>query len=243
MHIANKTILITGANRGVGEALVKEALARGAKRIFAGSRVALSNPDIRVSALKLDVTDPSHVELAVRNVAEVDLLINNAGIALHDDLTDFDSVQRHLDVNVLGPLRMTQAFLPLLMRSKGAILNILSMTSFAPLPILPSYSLSKAAALSLTQSLRALLGRHAVNVHGVILGSVDTDMTRGFTLPKVSPESAALGIFDGLENGDEEIFPDPMSQPLAEAWRSGVSKALEHQINSMPLENTAGRSQ
>jgi NAD(P)-dependent dehydrogenase (short-subunit alcohol dehydrogenase family) len=236
MHIADKTVLVTGANRGIGEALVKEALNRGVKRVFAGTRVALTNTDPRVTALTLDVTNASQIQRAVDEVAALDILINNAGIGISDDLTDLDVIQKHLDVNLLGPVKVTQAFLPLLIRSKGAIVNILSVTSLAPYPIIPGYSISKAAALSLTQSLRALLTRQGVGVHGVILGSVDTDMTRGYDFPKVSPESAAAGIFDGLEKGEEDIFPDPTSQTIADGWRSGVVKALERQFNAGVLE-------
>jgi NAD(P)-dependent dehydrogenase (short-subunit alcohol dehydrogenase family) len=114
--------------------------------------------------------------------------------------------------------------------------NILSVTSVAPFPIFPGYSISKAAALSLTQSLRALLTRQGVGVHGVILGFVDTDLNRGYDSPKVSPASAAAGIFDGLEKGEEDIFPDPTSQIMADGWRSGVAKALERRINAVVLE-------
>jgi short-subunit dehydrogenase len=114
--------------------------------------------------------------------------------------------------------------------------NILSVTSVAPFPVIPSYSISKAAALSLTQSLRALLKRQGVSVHAVMPGSIDTDMTRGFDFPKVSPESVAAGIFDGLEKGEEDIFPDPTSQTLADGWRAGVAKALEHRISAIMLE-------
>ena len=236
MLIAEKTVLITGANRGVGEALVKEALNRGAKRVFAGTRGALSNTDTRVTAVTLDVTNASHIQQAVGEVADLDVLINNAGIGFYDDLTDLGVIQKHLDVNLLGMLKVTQAFLPLLTRSKGAIVNILSVTSVAPFPVIPGYSISKAAALSLTQSLRALLKRQGVGVQAVILGSVDTDMTRGFDIPKVSPESAATGIFDGVEEGEEDIFPDPTSRTLADGWRSGVTKAFERRINAVVLE-------
>jgi NAD(P)-dependent dehydrogenase (short-subunit alcohol dehydrogenase family) len=236
MNIAKKTVLITGANRGIGAALVKEALNRGAKRVFAGTRGALPNADPRVTALTLDVTNASQIQRAVDEVGALDILINNAGVGIADDLTDLDAIQKHLDVNLLGPLKVTQAFLPLLTRSKGAIVNILSVTSVAPFPVIPSYSISKAAALSLTQSQRALLTRQGVGVHGVILGSVDTDMTRGYDIPKVSPESAAVGIFDGLENGEEDIFPDPTSQTLADGWRTGVTKAFERRINAIMLE-------
>jgi NAD(P)-dependent dehydrogenase (short-subunit alcohol dehydrogenase family) len=189
-----------------------------------------------VSALTLDVTNASQIQRAVDKVAALDVLINNAGIGVADDLTDLDAVQKHLDVNLLGMVRVTQAFLPLLTRSKGAIVNNLSMTSLAPFPILPSYSISKAAALSLTQSLRALLKRQGVSVHGVLPGTTDTDMSRGYDFPKVSPEFVAVGIFDGVEKGEEDIFPDPTSQTLADGWRGGVAKALEQRINAIVLE-------
>jgi NAD(P)-dependent dehydrogenase (short-subunit alcohol dehydrogenase family) len=236
MYIAEKTVLITGANRGIGAALVKEALNRGAKRVFAGTRGALPNTNPRVTALTLDVTNASQIQRAVGQVTDLDLLINNAGIGISADLTDLDVIQKHLDVNLLGPLKVTQAFLPLLARSKGAIVNILSVVAIAPFPVMPGYSISKAAALNLTQSLRALLTRQGVSVHSVILGSVDTDMNRRYDGPKVSPESAAAGIFDGLEKGEEDIFPDPISLTLADGWRTGVAKALERRINAVVLE-------
>ena len=141
MQIAEKTVLITGANRGVGEALVKEALNRGAKRVFAGTRGALPSTNPRVTALTLDVTNASQIQRAVDKVASLGVLINNAGIATPDDLTDLHAVQKHLDVNLLGMVKVTQAFLPLLTGSKGAVVNNLSMTSVAALPILPSYSI------------------------------------------------------------------------------------------------------
>ena len=125
---------------------------------------------------------------------------------------------------------MSRAFLPLLTRSKGAIVNNLSLAAFAALPVIPAYSISKAAALNMTQSLRATLAGQGVMVHAVILGPIDTDMNRGFEIPKASPESAAAGIFDGMERGEEEIFPDPASQSIAEAWRTGAAKALERQF-------------
>ena len=236
MNIAGKTVLITGTNRGVGEALVKEALNRGAKRVFAGTRGAIANTEPRVTTLTLDVTNASQIQQAVDQVADLDVLINNAGIGIYAELTDLGVIQKHLDVNLLGPLKVTQAFLPLLTRSKGAIVNILSVVAIAPFPVMPGYSISKAAALSLTQSLRALLTRQRVSVHAVILGGVDTDMSRRYNGPKVSPESAAAGIFDGVEKGEEDIFPDPTSLTLADGWRTEVAKALERRINAVALE-------
>ena len=121
-------------------------------------------------------------------------------------------------------------FARLLKRSRGAIVNNLSMVALAPLPVVSAYSISKAAAFNMTQALRALLAREGVTVHGVLLGPIDTNMNRGFDIPKASPESAAQGIFDGLDRGEEEIFPDPASESIAEGWRAGAAKALERQF-------------
>jgi short-subunit dehydrogenase len=136
---------------------------------------------------------------------------------------------RHLAVNLFGTYGVTEAFLPLLTRSRGAIVNVLSAYALAPLPLIPAYSLSKAAAFSLTQSLRALLAGRGVRVHAVLTGPTDTDMTRGFDIPKASPASVARAIFDGVAAGEEDIFPDPMSQAMADSWRGGAAKALERQ--------------
>src|SRR6266536_5519620 len=230
MNIQNKTILITGANRGIGRALVTEALRRGAKRVYAGTRSALQHSDKRVTPLTLDVTSASQIQRAVDEVDTLDVLINNAGIAIYDDLSNLDVIEQHLTVNFLGLLKVTNAFLPLLRRSKGAIVNNLSLAGLAPLPVIPAYSISKAAAFSMTQSLRALLAGQDVTVHAVVLGPVDTDMNRGFEIPKASPESAALRIFDGLEKDEEDIFPDPASLSIAEGWQTGVANQLERQF-------------
>jgi len=230
IDVANKTVLITGANRGIGRALVNQAIRRGAKRVFAGSRGPIDIAHDRVTALTLDVTNVSQIQQAVEAVDALDVLINNAGVAIYDDLSNLDVVEQHLQVNFLGMLRMTHAFVPLLKRSQGAIVNNLSLAALAALPIIPAYSISKAAAFNMTQSLRALLASAGVSVHGVVLGPIDTDMNRGLEIPKASPESAAAGIFDGLARGEDEIFPDPVSASVAEGWRIGVVKALEHQF-------------
>ena len=231
--IADKAILVTGANRGIGQALVDEALRRGAKRVYAGTRRPLVHSDERVTPLTLDVTNAAQTQAALERVASLDILINNAGLALYDDLSDRAALERHLDVNLFGTYGVTQAFLPLLTRSRGAIVNVLSVAAFAALPVIPAYSISKAAAFSLTQSLRALLAGTGVSVHGVLTGPVDTDMSRGLDIPKASPESVARAIFDGVEEGQEDIFPDPMSASMAESWRSGAAKALERQFAAL----------
>ena len=240
MDIRNKTVLITGANRGIGRALVQEALKRGAKKVYAATRGASDFEDARVTPLRLDVTNASQIQEAVVKVDTLDVLINNAGVAIYDDLTNLDVIEQHLAVNFFGPLKMINAFLPKLKRSKGAIVNNLSMAGLAPVPLIPSYSISKAAAFNMSQSLRALLARNGVTVHTVVLCPIDTEMSRGLEVPKASPESAAAGIYDGLQKGEDEIFPDPAAQSIADGWRGGAIKALERQFAAfVPREAAA----
>ena len=233
MTIADKAVLVTGANRGIGRALVEEALRRGAARVYAGTRQPLAHTDERVTPLTLDLTDVDQIQAAVERVESLDVLINNAGVANYDDLSDRGPLEQHLAVNLFGTYGVTQAFLPLLTRSRGAIVNVLSLAAVAALPIIPAYSISKAAELSLTQSLRAVLTGRGVNVHAVLTGPVDTEMSRDLDVPKASPESVARSIFDGVDRGDEDIFPDFTSQTLAESWRGGAVKALERQFANL----------
>jgi NAD(P)-dependent dehydrogenase (short-subunit alcohol dehydrogenase family) len=229
MTIAGKTVLVTGANRGIGRALVAEALSRGAKRVYAGTRRSVAHPDARVTPMALDVTSAAQIQAAAGHVDTLDILINNAGLALYDDLSDPAVLERHLAVNLFGTYAVTRAFLPQLTRAKGAIVNNLSLMALAPLPLTPAYAVSKAAAFNLTQSLRALLAGRGVRVHAVLTGPTDTDMTKGFEIPKASPESVARAIFDAVDNGEEDIFPDPASASVADGWRSGPAKELERQ--------------
>jgi NAD(P)-dependent dehydrogenase (short-subunit alcohol dehydrogenase family) len=229
MTIADKTVLITGANRGIGQALVTEALARGAGRVYAGTRQPLAHRDPRVTSLALDVTSAEQIQAAADQVGSLDILINNAGLFLFDDLSDRAAFERQLAVNLYGTWGVTQAFLPELTRSRGAIVNNVSIAALAPIPLTPAYSISKAAAFNMTQSLRMLLGGQGVRVHAVLMGPVDTDMVRDLDIPKTPPESVTRAIFDGVDNGDEDIFPDPLSASLADGWRSGPAKALERQ--------------
>jgi NAD(P)-dependent dehydrogenase (short-subunit alcohol dehydrogenase family) len=242
MKITNKIILITGGNRGIGEALVTEALRRGAKKVFAGTRAPLQHPDRRVAPLMLDVTSDVQIQEAAHQIEALDVLINNAGIALHDDLSKLEAIEQQLAVNCFGSLKMSHAFLPLLKQSQGAIVNVLSLAAIAPVPVVPAYSVSKAAALSMTQSLRTFLADKRVRVHAVFLGPIDTEMARGIDIPKASPESAAIGILDGLENGEDDIFPDPASRPVAEGFRTGVAKTLERSFAALVPSPTSTRS-
>lgn len=232
--ISGSAVLITGGNRGIGSALAWEALNRGARRVYVGTRNTLAdNIDSRVTPVTLDITNVSQIRAAVEKVDSLDILINNAGLALYDDLKDRSVLEQHLAVNLFGTYDLVQAFLPLLARSGGSIVNNLSVNALAPLPLIPAYSVSKAAAFSLTQSLRVILAAQGVRVHAVLTGPVDTDMTRALDIPKASPQSVAKGIFDGVENGDDEIFPDPISRSLIQGWHEGAAKLLEQQYAAL----------
>ena len=239
MTINDKTLLVTGANRGIGQALVDEALKRGASRVYAGTRQPFVHDDPRVTSLTLDVTDPAQIRAAVEQVESLDILVNNAGISVPDDLSKQAAFEAHFAVNLYGTYGVTEAFLPLLSDSSGAIVNVVSLGAFAAVPVLPAYSASKAAEFSLTQSLRAVLAGRGVSVHAVMPGPVDTDMVRFLDIPKSSPESVASAILDGVENGEEEIFPDPMSGSMADGWRNGFAKAFERENAALLAEPVA----
>jgi NAD(P)-dependent dehydrogenase (short-subunit alcohol dehydrogenase family) len=226
---AGKTVLVTGANRGLGQALVEEALRRGVKRVYAGTRQPFSYSDERVVSVVLDVTDETQIQGAVEQVESLDVLINNAGVAISDDLSDRAVLEQHLAVNLFGTWSVTRAFLPLLTRTNGAVVNVLSTAAAAALPIIPSYSVSKAASWSLSQSLRALLAPRGVSVHAVLAGPMNTEMSRELPVPKASTESVARAIFDAVQAGEDDIFPDPLSATLAEGWQTGAVKEMERQ--------------
>lgn len=222
--IEGKSILITGANRGIGRALVDEALARGAARVYAGTRTPWTHPDSRVVNIPLDITSAEQIRAAAAQVTaagSLDVLVNNAGIALYDDLTDPEVIKRHLEVNLFGTYEVTSAFLPLLTQSQGAVVNNTSVNALAPLPAIPAYSVSKAALFNLSESARILLAARGVRVQVILTGPVDTDMNRGFDIPKATVESAASAIVDGIEKEDDYIFPDPMSRSIAGRWYEG----------------------
>lgn len=241
MTIEGKAVLVTGANRGIGQALVTEALRRDAGRVYAGTRQPYSHPDPRVISLALDITNEGQVRSAAAQVESLDILVNNAGVFLFDDLRDREALERHLAVNLFGTYGVIRAFLPSLIASGGAIVNNVSIAALAPIPVTPAYSLSKAAAFSLTQSLRMLLAGQGVRVHAALTGPVDTDMVKDLDIPKASPRSVAQGIFDGIGKGEEDIFPDPVSATLADGWRAGPAKGLERQ-NAALLQPQTARS-
>jgi NAD(P)-dependent dehydrogenase (short-subunit alcohol dehydrogenase family) len=167
-------------------------------------------PDERVTSLMLDVTDAAQIRGAVDRVESLDILINNAGVSVPNDLSDRFAFERHLAVNLYGTLDVTQAFLPSLTRCGGAVVNIVSLGAVAAVPVLPAYSVSKAATLSVTQSLRALLAGRGVSVYAVMPGPIDTDMVRGLDIPKTAPDDVARAMFEALQGQRSAMTPSSM---------------------------------
>jgi NAD(P)-dependent dehydrogenase (short-subunit alcohol dehydrogenase family) len=218
MKLANSNVLITGANRGIGLAFAKGALARGAKKVYAGAR----NPDsITLSGvipLKLDVNSPADIAAAVKSAGDTTLVINNAGIAITGSFTTPDAeevLRRHFETNVLGVLRMSQAFAPVLARNGGgALLNVASIASFISGSLLGNYAVSKSAVWSLSNGLRHDLRAQGTQVTTLHMAFVDTDLTHGIDMPKSSPEEIVARAFDGIEAGAEEILADELTRQV-----------------------------
>jgi NAD(P)-dependent dehydrogenase (short-subunit alcohol dehydrogenase family) len=219
MNIAGSTALVTGANRGLGKALVEALREASVRRIYAGTRnpAGIAADDI-VYPVTLDITDETQVARAVRYCGDVNLLINNAGIARFTPALaahSMEDAQAEMKTNYFGTLSMCRAFAPILKRNGGgALVNMLSVVSFFNAPMQGTYSASKAAAWSLTKAVRFELRAQGTQVVGVYAGYIDTDMTTGLSAPKASPAAIANAILDGIENGDEEILADERARSV-----------------------------
>ncbi|WP_439589213.1 SDR family oxidoreductase [Hydrogenophaga sp.] len=218
MKIHGATLLITGANRGIGLAFAREALSRGARKVYAGARDPASVTLPGVEPIALDVNDDAQVAAAARQCADVTLVINNAGIASPGGfLADggIASARAQMETNFFGPLRVSQAFAPVLAaHGGGAILNVLSVASWINSPMLSVYGASKSAAWALTNGLRNDLRAQGTQVLGLHMGFVDTDLTRGIDMPKTSPDEVVRRAFDALEAGAEEVLGDELTQQV-----------------------------
>lgn len=241
MNIENETLLVTGANRGLGRELVNAGLEAGARRIYAGARdlaqleALVKAGEGRVVPLRIDVTREDSLAAAAKLAPDVSLLFNNAGVVASQGVLSSrtEDLERDFATNFFGVVATTRAFLPALERAKrAAVVNILSVVSLANMPGLGGYSASKAAAYSFTQALRSDLSTRGISVHGVFAGAMDTDMTRGMDMPKASPLDVARAILKGVEAGSDDIFPDAMSAGISLTWRRDP-KQLERQMASM----------
>ena len=214
MKIKDTVVLVTGSNRGLGHHLVEQALARGAKRVYAASRNGKSEfADPRVVPLALDLTSEASVKAAAAKASDVQLLVNNAGLFTAGPVLTATNEQLRTDmeVNYFGLLGAIRAFRPALAKTKGAIANVLSVVSFANWSTFGGYAATKAAAWSLTQALRVELKAEGIQVHASFPGMIDTDMVKGYEGDKASPISIAKGTLDGIEQDTLDIAPDATS--------------------------------
>jgi NAD(P)-dependent dehydrogenase (short-subunit alcohol dehydrogenase family) len=218
MKIENSVALVTGANRGIGLVFARELLARGARKVYAGTRdpAAITEPGLQ--AVKLDVNSPEDVTAAAALASDVTLVINNAGIAQPGPFLAADSeevTRRIFETNFFAMLRMSKAFAPILSANGGgALLNVLSVASWVNGGELAAYSASKSAAWSLTNALRNELAAQRTQVLALHMAYVDTDLTRGFDVPKSSPEDIVKRALDGLESGLDEVLADELTQQV-----------------------------
>lgn len=239
MNITQATVLVTGANRGIGRAIVAALSQNGAKKIYAAARnvdtLAGFVDGARIVPIRLDVTHAQSVSDVALKARDVTLLVNNAGVLDFGNVLEapHEAFERNFKTNFYGILAMTKAFAPIIeVNGGGAVVNVLTLVALASMPGLGVYNASKSAAWSLTQSMRADLASKGVAVHGVFPGAVDTDMLAGVDMAKTSPEEVAEAIVRGLVNSEEDIFPDPMSASIYSEWKKD-HKAVERQFASM----------
>lgn len=242
MNIEGKVVLVTGANGGIGQALVRALLDRGAAKVYAAARTTTSVCSVeghdvnKVVGVKLDITDAAEVAAAAKRCADVDILINNAGINRGMWLmgpSAMEAAREEMEVNFFGTLAVCRAFAPVLAsRGGGAIVNICSIIGLVNLPLNGTYCTSKAAVHSMLQGLRSELATRNILVVGAYPGPVETRMTAGQKMPKAAPAPVADAILTGLENEDEDVFPDPMSQDI-HAQLAKDAKQAEKQFASM----------
>lgn len=224
MQLDNATVLVTGANRGLGLEFARQALARGARKVYAGARDPASVTLAGVTPVRLDVTDPGSVAAAARELGDVGLVINNAGIAhFQQVLADGveDALRAMLETNVFGILGMSRAFAPVLGRNGGgALLNVLSVASWISSPMLAAYGVSKSAAWGLTNALRNELRGQGTQVLALHVGFIDTDLTHDIALPKLAPATVVERGYAALEEGADEVMIDELTQ----AVKAGLSR-------------------
>jgi NAD(P)-dependent dehydrogenase (short-subunit alcohol dehydrogenase family) len=230
VDIPSSTPVVTGANRGLGRQIVDQLLERGLPKVYALAR----DPDAvrrdpRVVPVRFDLLDGDTIAAAAARASDATLLINNASTAAFSTPLEADAaaVRREMAVNYDGTYATIRAFVPVLeANGGGAVVNVLSLLSLASAPPMAGYSASKAAAHSLTQALRPALAARGISVHGVYPAGIDTEMVAGIETAKTPPEQVAALLLDGLAAGQEDIFPDPNSQAMAQTWWSDP-KAFE----------------
>ncbi|GAA4465714.1 SDR family oxidoreductase [Phytohabitans houttuyneae] len=214
MQISDSVALVTGANRGLGRHFAQQLLERGARKVYATARTPERVDVPGVQVLRLDITDPSQVAAAAASAPDVNLLVNNAGISTSQNLVtgDLEKIRLEMYTHFFGTLDVIRAFAPLLgTNGGGAILNVLSVLSWAPFDGANAYSAAKAAQWSLTNAVRVELARQGTLVTGLHLGAADTDMMAGWDVPKNDPAAVVRTALDGLESNRTEVLIDEAS--------------------------------
>lgn len=210
-----RTVLVTGANGGLGEQFVQQALDRGAARVYAAARTPRSWADPRVRPLTLDLTSVDDAARAAQAAPDVDLLINNAAIAPTGDSISGpeEELRRTFETNFFGTLRVTRAFTPVLAANGGgALINILSSAAWVNVPT--GYAASKAAMWSATNALRFELRAQGTQVVALLVGMIDTQMSARWDVPKVSPADVVTQAYDAIANGSIEVLADDQTRYL-----------------------------
>lgn len=217
MQIAGKTVLVTGANRGIGAEFVRQLKTRGARTVYAAARDVSTITEPGVEAIELDVTNAQHIAEHASELDDIQVIINNAGIATGESLIegDLSEIRREVETNAFGPLLLARAFAQTLAdQGGGAIVNVVSAASWFAAPGATAYALSKAAAWSATDGIRVELARQGTHVLAVHMALVDTDMTAGVDAPKVSAAEVVTAVLDGLEAGATEVLADEATRGL-----------------------------
>jgi len=231
MKLDNAVVLVTGANRGLGLEFARQALAAGARKVYAGARDPSTVKLPGVVPVRLDVTDPAQVARAAADCADVTLVVNNAGIAQLGALMDpgsIDQLRAMFDTNVLGILHMSHAFAPVLAHNGGgAFLNVLSVVSWLSPAGMGAYAASKSAAWNLSNGLRGELRAQGTQVLGLHVGFIDTDMTAGFDAPKLAPAVVVERAYAALAQGQSEVLIDELSQQVKQGLTATPSYYLE----------------
>lgn len=246
LDIKQKNVLVTGANRGIGRAIVEEAIARGAGKVYAAVRNVSSADSLvsqfgdRVVPIRVDLQDSESIRKAAETATDVDVVVNNAGVLKTSAATSADAIESmeyEMDVNVYGLIRVAQAFAPVLAaRGGGALVQLNSVASIKSFADFATYSASKAASYSITQGLREKLAEQGTQVVSVHPGPIATDMASNAGLDEIAEPASLVGeaIFDALANGDFHAWPDSMAKQFGAAYQSFAENVVEAEVQENP---------
>lgn len=241
-NVEGKTALVSGANRGIGKAIVEELIERGIAKVYAGARNIETLNELKnkygnkIVPIELDLTKQETIDKAASQIGQLDVLVNNAGVLSFGSLFSsdtFNSLKENMDVNVWGLLKLSNAVgKHFVNENPAAIVNISSVAGLGNMPFGATYSVSKAAVHSITQGMRTEMNQKNTLVMGVYPGPIDTDMIATFEMEKENPSIVAKNVIDGIENGAEDVYPDKMSAEVGLFYETNP-KGVEEQFSAM----------